>query len=208
VSRGEAAAVSGAVGAWRWSLLLPPNWTSLPSEAAAGRPAVKRLLDRQLGHLPRDRVARVRRSMETELRGLLAQARETGAATLHAHFALMRGLPVSATCTVVLLRDGPDDPRVLEALSTAMGREGGVVEVDVRPLAGLPAVRRRRRRPVPVEGTGRTTWSTLLDWVVPLPDGDGTLLLSFATVTEPVADELVALFDAIAQSLELTPAAA
>ena len=208
VSRPEPAAVTAAGGAWRWSLLLPPNWATLPSEAAAGRAAVKKLLDRQLGHLPRDRVARVRRSLEAELRGLVAQARETGAATLHAHFALMRGLPVSATCAVVLLRGGPDDPRLLEALSTALGRDGGVVEVDVRSLAGLRAVRRRRRRRVPVEGTGRTTWSTLLDWAVPLPDGDGALLLSFATVTEPVADELVALFDAIAQSLELTPAAA
>jgi hypothetical protein len=41
---------------------------------------------------------------------------------------------------------------------------------------------------------------------VPLPDGDGALLLSFGTVTDPIADELVQLFDAIAGSLELQPA--
>jgi hypothetical protein len=50
--------------------------------------------------------------------------------------------------------------------------------------------------------------STGLDWVVLLPDGDGVLMLSFGTVTEPVADELVLLFDAMAGSLELEPAGA
>jgi hypothetical protein len=204
MSRANPVRAARAEGAWRWTLLLPPNWQSLPSEPSAGRAAVKKLLDRELAHLPRDRVIRVRRQLESELRGLLAQARESGAGSLHAHFALMRGLPVSATCTVALLRGGPDDPRLVQALSTALAADGSVVEVDVRPLAGLPAVRRRRRRAAPVEGTGRSACTTLLDWTVPLPDGDGALLLSFATATEPVADELVAVFDAMAQSLELS----
>lgn len=204
MSTTEPRAVSGEGGTWRWTLLLPPNWSTLPIDPGAGRAAVTKLLDRQLGHLPRDRVVRLRRQLETELRGLVAQARDSGAGTLHAHFALMRGLPVSATCTVALLRGGPDDPRLIEVLTTALAQDDGVVEVDVRPVAGLAAVRRRRRRALPVEGAGRTVANTLVDWAVPLPDGDGALVLSFATVTEPVADELVELFDAIAQSLELT----
>jgi hypothetical protein len=199
---------SGEAGTWRWTLLLPPNWVTLPTEVAPGRAAIRRLLDRQMAHLPRDEVVQVRRRLEVELRGLLGQARDAGAGTLHVHCALMRGLPVTASCSVALLHGGVDDPRLVDRLLSTLGTDGGVAEVDVHPLAGLPAIRRRRRRTVPVEGTSETASSTGLDWVVPLPDGEGALLLSFSTVTEPVAEELVLLFDAIAQSLELEPAEA
>ena len=200
------ASARGAAAGWRWTLLLPPNWITLPSDAIGGRAAVRTLLDRQLAHLPRDRVARLRRQLEAELRGLLGQARDAGAGAVHAHVALMRGLPVSATCTVSLLEGGVDDPRLLAALAATLADGEAVVDVDVRALAGLPAIRRRRRRSMPVEGTGRSATATGLDWAVPLPDGEGALLLSFGTVTDPVADELVHLFDAIAGSLVLEPA--
>ena len=58
---------------------------------------------------------------------------------------------------------------------------------------------------MPVGGTGRTVTSTGVDRAVPLPDGDGALRLACSTVTEPVPEELVALFDAIAASLRLEP---
>ena len=203
---GNLGRAAGATSAWTWTLMLPPNWTTLPTEPAAGRAAVKSLLARQMAHLPRDRVAGVRRQLENELRTLLRQAEEAGAGTVHAYFALMRGLPVSATCTVTLLEGGVDDPRLLAELATRLAADEAVVEIDVRPLADLPAIRRRRRRAMPVEGTERAVSSTGLDWAVPLPDGDGALVLSFGTTTEPVADQLVALFDAMAGSLQLTPA--
>jgi hypothetical protein len=202
------ATARGAASDWRWALLLPPNWVTLPSDATTGRKAVRRLLDRQMAHLPRDRVAPVRRQLAAELGTLLGQAREVGADSVHAHVGLMRGRPVSATCTVSLQRGGTEDPRLVAELVTRLAADDGLVEIDVRPLAGLPAIRRRVRRPLPVEGTGRSVASTGLDWVVLLPDGDGVLMLSFGTVTEPVADELVLLFDAMAGSLELEPAGA
>lgn len=197
---------AGTARDWQWSLLLPPNWVSLPAEAEAGRTAVRRLVDRQTAHLPRDRVATVRRCMERDLRALLAEARDAGASSLHAHLGLIRGVPVSGTCAVSHLRGATDDPRLVAELALTFGRDDAVAEVDVRPLAGLPAVRRRRRGSMPVEGTGRTVSTTGLDWAVPLPDGGGALVLSFGTVTDPVADELVQLFDAIAGSLVLDPA--
>lgn len=201
----EPRTATGRTADWRWSLLLPPNWVTLPVEAEAGRTAVRRLLDRQMAHLPRDRVAPARRRMEGELRSLLTEARQAGAATLHAHVGLIRGVPVSATCAVSLVRGAADDPRLIAEVALVFGQHDDVVEVDVRPVAGVPAVRRRRRGRMPVDGSTRTLASTSVDWVVALPDGGGALVLSFGTVTAPVADELVALFDAIAQSLDLEP---
>jgi hypothetical protein len=206
VSAANHGRAAGGTATWSWTLMLPPNWTTLPTEPAAARTAVKGLLARQMAHLPRDRVAGARRQLESELRTLLRQAEDAGAKTVHACFALMRGLPVSATCTVTLLEGGVDDPRLLAELATRLAADEAVVEIDVRPLAGLPAIRRRRRRSMPVEGTERAVTSTGLDWAVPLPDGDGALVLAFGTTTDPVAEQLVALFDAMAGSLQLTPA--
>lgn len=197
---------TGTAADWRWSLLLPPNWITLPVEAEAGRAAVRRLLDRQMAHLPRDRVAQARRRMQADLRSLLGEARQAGASTLHAHVGLIRGVPVSATCAVSLVRGATDDPRLIAEVALVFGAGDAVTEVDVRPVAGLPAVRRRREGRLSAEGTDRTVPSTSLDWVVALPDGGGALVLSFGTVTAPVADELVALFDAIAGSLVLESA--
>jgi hypothetical protein len=200
-------AARGRAGTWRWTLLLPPRWVTLPTEGRAGRAAIRRLLDRRTAHLPRDEVATMRRRLELELRGLLGRARDAGVDVVHAHLDLMRGLPVTATCSVTLLHGGVDDPRMVGRLVSTLGSEGTVVAIDVHSLAGLPAIRRRRRSAVPVEGATGSVWSTGLDWVVPLPDGDGALLMTFSTVTEPVAEELVVLFDAIAGSLQLEPAA-
>lgn len=197
---------SGAGADWRWSLLLPPNWVTLPVEAEAGRTAIRRLLDRRMAHLPRDRVAPARRRMQAELRSLLAEARQAGATTLHAHVGLIRGVPVSATCAVSLVRGAADDPRLIAEVALVFGRGDDVVEVDVRPVAGVPAVRRRRQGRVPVSGSRGGCPSTSLDWVVALPDGGGALVLSFGTLTAPVADELVTVFDAIVQSLVLESA--
>lgn len=197
---------TGTAAGWRWSLLLPPDWATLPCEPEAGRAAVRRLLDRQLARLPRDQVATVRRGLELQLRGLLRQAAQAGAVELHTSLALVRGLPVTGTCSVSVLRGGVDDPRLVAELAAAFAGDGDAVELDVRPLAGLPALRRRRSTELPGEEGQRPVPATTLDWAVPLPDGEGAVLLSFSTVTAPVADELVALFDAIAGSLQLAPA--
>ena len=199
----ELTGVHGLTAAWRWELMLPPGWITLPTDREAARGAVKALVGRPLGHLPRDRVATARRQLERELRQLLAQARDAGARSVHAHFGLVRGLPVTATCTVTLVEGGVDDPRLIAQLGAGLAADETVVEIDVRPLVGLPAIRRRRRRLQPVDGSPKPVVSTGLDWAVPLPDGEGAVLMSLATVTEPVADELVVLFDAIAGSLTL-----
>lgn len=194
---------NGRAGAWSWTLLLPPGWVSLPTEAKADAAAVRRLIDRRTAHLPRDEVAAARRRLTVELRGMLGQARDAGVEAVHAQLELMRGLPVTATCTVTLLDGAASDPRTLAQLAAGLGSAGTVTEHDVHALAGLPAIRRRRRGRVTADGSEGSVPSTGLDWIVPLPDGEGVLALSFTTVTEPVAEELVVLFDAIAGTLQL-----
>lgn len=198
--------VGGAAGAqWDWVLLLPPGWVRLPTAAGEARRAVKALLDRRLKRLPRDQIASGRRAMERELRQQLAEARDAGARDVYAQVELIRGMPVSAGLTVSRLRVAADDETLLRGLTAVLGAAGDVVESGTAVAGGLPALRRRRRFRRALADGAPALPLTAVDWVVSLPDSDEVLVLAFATATEQVADALVALFDAIAQSLEIAP---
>jgi len=201
---------TGAVlGSWRWRVLLPPGWVKLPADdAERSRAAVRRLVDRQLSHLPRDRTATARRAVSRDLLAQLGDARRAGASEVHTLVELMRGLPVTAGLTVVPVPPQEGGQDLLRALRQVLGDGDGVVSSTTDRLADLPAVRRHRRLLAPRregEPARPPEWRTHVDWVVRLPDGDH-LVLAFSTQTEPIAVELVELFDAIAGSLELVPA--
>ena len=197
---------AGGQGRWTWQLLLPPGWLHLPvTDRAAGRAALRKLLDRALAHLPRDEVAPARRSHELHLRSLLDEAREIGASDVYVLARLTRGFPVSAGLTVLPIGRTEGEHDLLPRLTAALGDAVGVVSHEQTTLVGAPALRRQRRvrQPSPAaDPPGPELWRTHVDWVVALPD-DGWLALSFATETDALAAELVELFDAMAASLEL-----
>lgn len=206
----EAVRAGAALGGWRWRLLLPPGWVSLPAEdAQRSRRAVRRLLERRLAHLPRDQTATARRVLTRELLAQLGDARRSGASEVHALMELTAGLPVTAGLTVLPVPAQDDEGALLTALSRVFGDSAGVVASATTRLGDLPALRRHRRvlaRTVQASPDRAPEWRTHVDWVVTLPDAD-YLVLAFSTQTEPVAAELVELFDAIAGSLELVPEA-
>lgn len=205
-SSAHSCGVTGAVGTqWDWVLLLPPGWIRLPTAAAEGRRAVRALLDRRLRHLPRDEIAAGRRTMERELREYLAEARDAGASDVYAQFDLIQGMPVSAGLTVARVSIAGDDQTLLQALTAVLGAAGDVIESGPTSAGGLPALRRRRRFVRALADGSPPLPQTAVDWVIPLPDSDDVLVLAFATSTDQVADALVTLFDAIAESLEITP---
>jgi len=92
-------------------------------------------------------------------------------------------------------------------LAAALGNQPGD-EVGVLDVAGVRAARVRRREQVGGVAVGDTDvpWPeelpvTRLDVYVPVPGRPEMLLLSFSTPIDPIADAMVALFDAIAGSL-------
>ena len=207
MTRSTGVEVTGGAGTvWDYVLLLPPGWVGLPTGAAEARRAVAALLDRRLRKLPRDEVATGRRIMERQLRAQLGEARVAGASEVYAQVDLIRGMPVSAGLTVSRQQVRAQDKALLSGLGAVLGTAEGVVESG--PVAldiGLVALRRVRRfQHVAAEGTPPQEQTTV-EWVVPLPDCDDLLVLAFATSTPQVAEALVMLFDAVAQSLEIAP---
>lgn len=190
--------------AWTWSLVLPPGWATLPTEAQAGRRRIRSLLDRALAHQPRDSVATARRAIEVELEQRLSLAAEVGAEAVHALVETTGGLPVTSALVGVVLTLLDDKGLDLPALSRVFGAEGEVQELRQVDLGGLSAIRRQRRRSVPLGTGGQYAMETAVDFVVDLPGGDDILALAFTTFTDAVSEALVELFDAMAGTLVIS----
>lgn len=189
---------TGPVG---WSLMLPPGWWHVPLDERRGQ-SVTALLDRQLASLPRDRVARLRRELEGELTRMAERAAQNGAVDMYLSVDLMRGLPVAATCLVTVVPTGVGTALPAAELAAMMGDRPDD-EVGVLEVAGTPVARVRRREPVD-EADGFSSGDlpvTRLQVYIPVPNQAEMLLLSFSTPIDPIADAMVALFDAIAGSL-------
>lgn len=188
---------------WAWALLLPPGWTYLPTDRAAGRAAVARLLDRKLRTLPRDAIATWRRELEREMDRQLSTAADNGASAVYLLVEPVGGVTVTASLTVATL---PFDAESLgEGLTATFGTAGDVLESGLTTAGGQPALRRRRLVVSRLTPGGPRVPSTAVDWVVPLPDGDEALTLTFTTSTVPLFEALVGLFDALADTLVLEP---
>jgi hypothetical protein len=193
--------VEGRVGPVGWSLLLPPGWWHLPLDERRGQ-SITALLDRQLASLLRDRVATLRRELERELTRLVERAVANGAVEMYLCVDLMRGLPVAASCLVTVVPTGAATELPAAELAAMMGQQEGD-EVGVLEVAGAPAARVRRREAV-TDADGLLSGElavTRLQVYVPVPHTTQILLLSFSTPVDPLADAMVALFDAITASL-------
>ena len=190
-----------------WQVLLPPGWTTIPTEAEAARAASKRLIDQAFAGKPRDELVHARIELDTLLRRQAAQAAEAGARYVHALTRPIRGLPVSATLITVPLTI-QDDTSLLDTLTDVLGASDGVEEVGETQVGQWFALRRvrRTRGRLDDQQQGPEITSTHVEYVVALPD-DEMLVMAFTTSTEPVRRELVVLFDAIASSLERVPGA-
>jgi len=115
------------------------------------------------------------------------------------------GVPIAASCLITYLdQDGTKIP--LDGLLMDLAARGG--EVTGTEIAGGPA--RHQYEVLPPDGSlpgGQepvSTRVTMVDFFLPLPGQPGLLVLSFSTPVEPLADALVMLFDAIAESLRWT----
>lgn len=186
-----------------WQVLLPPGWVSIPTDPESSRKAIARLLDRMLAGKPRDELVELRIELDRRLRRQVDDAARVGATHVHALAEPVRGYPVSASLVTTPVRVG-DPEQLAGALSAVLGTAEGVVEHGHADAGPHPALRRVRRRRLALELAPQVEQTvTSVDYVVPI-SSTAVLLLTFSTTTEPIVEELVALFDAVAQTLRST----
>jgi len=206
-----------------FGVLLPPGWTRIRLD---GReiPITAGLVATKVAGLPPAEREQARQLLTRMLHDTLRRAREAGGTDVLISLAESHGVPIAASCLVTYLDRGDQVP--LDGLLAELGAKGG--EVTAVEIAGLPAIRRRsviatpmppRPRRAPASGAPASgavgngaagngagdepvsSAVTIVDYFLPVPGRPGVLALSFATPIEPLADALVLLFDAIAESL-------
>ena len=206
-----------------FGVLLPPGWTRIRLD---GReiPITAGLVATKVAGLPPAEREQARQLLTRMLHDTLRRAREAGGTDVLISLAESHGVPIAASCLVTYLDRGDQVP--LDGLLAELGAKGG--EVTAVEIAGLPAIRRRsviatpmppRPRRAPASGAPASGAAgngaagngagdepvssavTIVDYFLPVPGRPGVLALSFATPIEPLADALVLLFDAIAESL-------
>lgn len=184
-----------------WTVLLPSGWATFPTDPEKARAAIRRTTDRMMQGRARDELVQARIDAERTLGELVERARRSGAAAVHLLVDPVRDVPVSASLVVSEL-SVTSERELAAQIARVLGQASGVVENDRVELAGLPALRRRRRTRAARDDRfpDAEVWETCLDVVVETGP-DELLVLTFATMTDQVADELVVLFDAIAGSL-------
>jgi hypothetical protein len=188
-------------------LATPATWFDLDLDPETSRASITRFVEERAGRSP-DR-AQIRRELQGWLEQATADARSQGAVFASLLSDTVEGRPVAASLIASLARDGPgrgDDRSRVEALAARLARIGG-------PLAGVPtgirelpagwAVRARRRTTIESFAfAGHPAEVENLQYFALIPGTTDVLLLSFSTPNLGLADAMVELFDAIAESLQ------
>jgi hypothetical protein len=174
-----------------FAVLLPPGWARIPLDGREGARAATLAASKTAG-LEEPQRSAVRDKLARTIRQALQDARSAGGIDVLLSLAERDGIPLAASCLISYLDKGQEVPLdVLAAeFSAEAGERGG--NVSLTEVGGCPAVRRRYID----DGITR------LDYFLPMPGRPtGFLVMAFGTPMEPLADALVTLFDAIAQSL-------
>lgn len=202
-----------------YTLLLPPGWARLPTGPAA-RSAVTLLVNQRFQSLPADKRDVLRRRLRREILAVLDRAEAAGGIEVHLLVDPVHNRAVSAACLATYVAS-PTPGRPVPAAELLPELGATAATTTLATIGGATAVRRHYVAEASADlpevdaatdlgnissndvtsDSAALPRTTHVDFVVPVPGGDGHLLLSFSTATGEVADELVGLFDAMAATL-------
>ena len=191
-SKAAAGTVPGGGAPRDFAVLLPPGWARIPLDGREKARAVQLATQKTAG-LAEPQRSQVREKLARQIRTALRDARAAGGIDVLLSLAERDGIPLAASCLISYLDQGQPVPLDIMAgeLSAQVAGQGG--DAALTELAnGGAAVRRR----------WVDTGITKVDYFLPMPGRPtGYLVMAFGTPMAPLADALVLLFDAIAQSL-------
>lgn len=184
----------------RYRLLVPAGWWAIDLDPATRDEHVAALVEQQWRGI--DNAPHLKAEARAELG---RQAAEAGGLQLFLSVGTLAGVPLSASLLVSSVPLGaPAELGQLAERNRSAGRD-----VDQVQLPAGTALRTAWREASPQlaadddDGEPMPA-TTCLDLHLPVPDAPRVLLLQFRTPMEPLADVLVELFDAIAETLRWT----
>jgi hypothetical protein len=174
-----------------FAVLLPPGWARIPLDGRESARAAM-LAANKTADLAEPQRSAARGKLARMIRRALWDARAVGGIDVLLSLAEREGIPLAASCLISYLDQGQAVPLDMMAAELSAKGGGAGADVSLTEVGGGAAVRRRYAE----DG------STKVDYFLSMPGRPtGFLVLAFATPMQPLADALVALFDAIARSL-------
>ncbi|MFJ4831423.1 hypothetical protein ACIP79_16085 [Streptomyces sp. NPDC088747] len=178
-------------------MITPEDWYRIPLRPQEQLQAsVGALIQRQFAGVDDQPI--LRRQAEERLLDAAQAGADQGGVVLYLSFLEADGIPLSASLLVSRIHERFDS---LDAVAALAGK-GAVAPVSL-PSAGRAARRRRAERSRESRKLGSEFNDTIVEYFVPVPgpESEESLMLTFSTPMEPIADAMVELFDAIVGTL-------
>ncbi|MER6187284.1 hypothetical protein [Streptomyces sp. NPDC001652] len=190
-----------------YNLIVPDGWFQLSLEPEERDRGIIALADRQFRGI--DNAPQLKKELMRDLQRKAKEAYKVGGTEIYISTLTVGPLPLASSLLISIpaLGEWPEVSDADELAEFLTGRRiaPGVEndELSVVPLtAAGKAVRHRRKEVADTTAQmGNTLPTTLLTHYVPIPATNRWLLLNFSTPMEPLADQMVALFDTVAGTL-------
>lgn len=187
-----------------YNVVVPDGWFQLPldpDDRDRGIVALTELTFRGVDNAPH-----IKKQFMRDLQRKAKDAYRVGGTELYLSTLTIGPVPLASSLLISVpaadewpvCSDAGELAEHLSGRDTAEDGELGVVELAA---AGKAVRHRRREAPDPGTQMGNTLPTTTLTYYVPVPASTRWLMLNFSTPVDPLADQMVELFDAVAGTL-------
>jgi hypothetical protein len=186
-----------------WTLTLPDGWVELDVQPGSSRESTRNLIDQAAAKVPE--VARSRAQWESLLQRSIGYLQDESidrcacwVEPVSEHMVIEASIVVTAR----RVTEGND----FRQITAAFASSGGVEVVDLPAAKAVRAISHEEKRIQLPDGSSVALNNHVRQWFVPIPNSpDAVLVMSFATPTTAMVDDLALLFDDIAESLRINP---
>ncbi|MEV6792780.1 hypothetical protein AB0M87_12405 [Streptomyces sp. NPDC051320] len=185
-----------------YQLIVPEGWFQLLLDPDARDRGIVALAELQFRGV--DNTPHLKEQFMRELQRKAKDAYKVGGTELYLSTLTIGPVPLASS---LLISVPPADewPRCFNAeeLSEHLASPADDGQLDVVELsaAGKAVRQRRKEAPDPATQLGNTLPTTTLTYYVPIPVTKNWLMLTFSTPVDPLADQMVELFDVVAGTL-------
>ncbi|GGV65335.1 hypothetical protein GCM10010277_72530 [Streptomyces longisporoflavus] len=189
-----------------YNVIVPDGWFQLPLAPEHRDRGIVALADQQFRGV--DNAPHIKKQFMREMQRKAKSAYGVGGTELYISTLSVGQLPLASSLLISI--PGPDEwPKVtdVEELAEHLASKDGSAETDAEvdvvtlAAAGRAVRQRRKEAPDPESQLGNELPNTLLTYYVPIPATKSWLLLNFSTPMDPLADQMVELFDVVAGTL-------
>lgn len=190
-----------------YNLIVPDGWFQISLDPDERDQSILALVDLQFRGI--DNAPHLKKELMRDLQKRAQSAYGIGGTEMY--LSLLTVGPVPLASSLLISVPAADEWPVCSdanelAEHLAVRNAGAETELGVTQLeaAGTAVRLRRRDAPDPENQMGNTLPTTTLTYYVPIPATKRWLMLNFSTPVDPLADQMVRLFDAVAGTLHWT----